>query len=136
MNGEKNLDVLLSTMKPVLNDGDYVFCSVQNPGMVNGAEVIMSFRESEGTTLVMEKRVADDRLLAYSFVASWITLTVHSSLEAVGLTAAFATALAAENISCNVVAGYFHDHIFVEKREAPKAMEVLERLSSRGQPQA
>jgi hypothetical protein len=68
--------------------------------------------------------------LEYSFTASWITLTVHSSLTAVGLTASFSKALSDENISCNVVAAYFHDHIFVDAKDASRAMEVLERFSS------
>jgi uncharacterized protein len=62
-------------------------------------------------------------------VAAWITLTVHSALEAVGLTAAFSKALADVNISCNVVAGYYHDHIFVPQQDAEKAMAVLESLA-------
>ena len=67
--------------------------------------------------------------LTYHFVAKWITLNVHSSLEAVGLTAAFSNALAEAGISCNVVAAYYHDHIFVAKADADKAMEVLRKLS-------
>ncbi|MEM6700501.1 MAG: ACT domain-containing protein, partial [Bacteroidota bacterium] len=72
---------------------------------------------------------ADELELSYDFICSWITLEVHSALEAVGLTAAFATAFAQHNISCNVVAGYYHDHIFVGKKDAEKAVEVLKSLA-------
>jgi hypothetical protein len=89
----------------------------------------MSFREEEGITVVLEKQVADGLNMEYPFIASWITLTVHSSLSAVGLTAAFSQALTNENISCNVVAGYFHDHIFVDHKDGQKAMSVLNRLA-------
>jgi len=89
----------------------------------------MTFKEEEGTTIIMKKEVADQLNLDYSFIASWITLTVHSSLEAVGLTAAFASALTKNNISCNVVAAYYHDHIFVDKKDTEKAMEVLNAFS-------
>ena len=74
--------------------------------------------------------MADSLKLEYSFVASWITLTVHSSLEAVGLTAAFSKALSQEGISCNVVAAFYHDHIFVGKNDADKAMEILNRFAN------
>ena len=92
-------------------------------------EILFHFREEEGITLVLKKQIADKLELDYSYVASWITLTVHSSLEAVGLTAAFSTALGKENISCNVVAAYYHDHIFVDQGDAAKAMEILNRFS-------
>jgi uncharacterized protein len=129
MPGEKNLDKLLKTMKPALNAGDYVFCTVQDLTSFNLNEIVSFFREEEGITIIVKQSVADKWQLQYSFVASWITLTVHSSLEAVGLSAAFSKALADENISCNVVAAYFHDHIFTDKRDAEKAISILNRFS-------
>lgn len=131
MSGEKNLDTLLRTMKPVLNDGNFVFCTVKDIAQLNLNDILLFFKEEEGVTIIVEQTIADDLQLDYSFVASWITLTVHSSLEAVGLTAAFSKALAEEHISCNVVAGYFHDHIFVDKKMADKAMAALNRLSEK-----
>jgi hypothetical protein len=73
--------------------------------------------------------LADSLNLAYIFCASWITLTVHSSLHAVGLTAAFSKRLADRDISCNVIAGYYHDHIFVDKKDKDKAIEILNKFS-------
>lgn len=126
--GETNLTALLQTMKPVLNTGDYVFCSVADASLIPADEIILLFKEQEGTTLIIKKETADAAGLAYTFVAVWITLTVHSSLEAVGLTAAFSSALAKEGISCNVVAAFYHDHIFVDKKDAEKAMKVLNKF--------
>ena len=129
MPGETNLQQLLSTMRPKLQQGDYVFCTVDAINNIDQQKIIGLFKEEEGITIVIEKDLADKLQLNYSFVAAWITLTVHSSLEAVGLTAAFATALGNEGISCNVMAAYYHDHIFVNKNDAAKAMKVLEKLS-------
>jgi uncharacterized protein len=128
--GEKDLTTLLQTMQPALHTGNYVFCSVADTGLIPGDKIILLFKEPEGTTLIIKKETADVAGLAYAFVASWITLTVHSSLEAVGLTAAFSGALAKEGISCNVVAAFYHDHIFVDKKDAEKAMAVLNALAS------
>lgn len=129
MNGEKNLAKLLAAMHPRLNAGEYVFCTTTNVSQIDLANVLLIFKEEEGTTLILKKEVADKLLLDYTFVAAWITLTVHSALEAVGLTAAFSKALAAENISCNIVAGYFHDHLFVPAEDAAKAMVALNKFS-------
>lgn len=118
-------------MTPVLNAGCFVFCSTRDVKPIEFDEIILLFKEEEGYTVVLPKEVADTLGLEYTFVAAWITLTVHSSLEAVGLTAAFSSALAQHNISCNVVAGYFHDHIFVDYHDAEKAMHVLVDLSER-----
>ena len=129
MTGEQDLNTLLKTMRPKLNPGDYVFCHVVNLDNINIADTIFIFKEQEGITIVLSKELADRLNLKYSFVASWITLTVHSSLEAVGLTAAFSTALSSEVISCNVVAAFYHDHIFVNKKDTENAMLVLNRFS-------
>jgi uncharacterized protein len=128
MTGETNLEILLKTMKPFLNEGEYVFCTTTDK--VNVEDVLMLFKENEGTTMILQKDKADILGLPYSFVAAWITLTAHSSLAASGFTAAFSTALAKGNISCNVVAAFYHDHIFVDKKDAEKAMEVLGKFSS------
>jgi uncharacterized protein len=130
MEGEKDLNILLRSMRPKHNIGDYVFCSLTDLGSVNLEDVIFLFKEEEGQTIIIKKELADHLKLKYSFIAAWVTLTIHSSLEAVGLTAAFSTALSQEGISCNVVAAFYHDHIFVNKNDAEKAMNILNRFSS------
>lgn len=115
-------------MQPILNEGRYVF-AVQPPKTKTPDHVIGLFREKEGNTLILKKEDADRLNLAYEFIAAWITLQVHSSLEAVGLTAIFASELARFDIGCNVVAGYYHDHIFVDYKDGEKAIKVLTELS-------
>lgn len=117
-------------MTPQLHEGEYVFCTVNDPGQINLQDVICTFREKEGITLILAKETADRLQLPYTYTAAWITLTIHSSLEAVGLTAAFSKALAAAGISCNVVAAYYHDHIFVPVADAQKAMQALKSLTT------
>lgn len=129
MSGEKNLETLLKSMKPKLNLGEFVFSEVKSLDEINLNEVLMFFKENESITIIAEREVAEKMNLKYSYVSSWITLTIHSSLEAVGLTAAFSKALSEKEISCNVVAAFYHDHIFVDKKDAQKAMEILNKFS-------
>lgn len=129
MSPETNLQKLLQSLKPEQNPGQFVFCQVQDLQQIEWAEVVMFFREEEAVTLILKKETADRLSLPYPAVMSWITLTVYSSLTAVGLTAAFSKALAAKGISCNVVAAYNHDHIFVTQKDTEMAMEVLIQLS-------
>ena len=129
MAGETNLKTLLKSLNPIMHDGNYVFCTLENFSFIDPKDVIMSFCEVEGTSIIVRKELADRFSLKYNFTAAWITLMVYSSLDAVGLTAAFTTALADEGISCNVVAGYFHDHLFVNFTDAEKAMEILNSFS-------
>jgi hypothetical protein len=131
MNGETNITSLLKNMTPKLNEGEYVFCVVKSLNEVPADEIIGSFKEEEGITAILKKETADSLGLSYSYIAAWITLTVHSSLEAVGLTAAFSAALAKNEISCNVVAAYYHDHIFVAQKDAGKSMLVLKELADK-----
>lgn len=119
---------LLRTLEPVLHPGTFVFVSVGDASALGGAEVVASVREPEGLSVVLAEEEAARLGLIPHFHAAWITLTVHSDLEAVGLTAAFSTALAEKGISCNVVAGAFHDHLFVPIARADEALGVLRGL--------
>ncbi len=123
-----NLKELLCTIEPILNKGVYVYSSVPFDFDISRLKPVAIFKELEGLTIITDEQNAIESNLDILFRAAWITLNVQSDLKAVGLTAAFSTALGDADISCNVVAGAFHDHIFVPAEEADKAMEVLLRL--------
>ena len=127
--GETNLQALIANMESVLNDGEYVFATVENTAAIPRDITICEIKEQEGITVVLSKKDAERLGLDFEFAAAWITLNIHSSLEAVGLTAAFSTELGKNNISCNVIAGYYHDHIFVDKNDEDKAMSVLREMA-------
>ena len=131
MSGEKNLNTLLASMSPVLKEGEYVFVSIQDDQMVNIASLkpLGSFYESEGWSLILHKHLAEQYEIAYSGLFSCITLTVHSSLDAVGLTAAVSSKLTEVNISANVVAAFYHDHIFVPIEDTQQALTSLKELA-------
>jgi hypothetical protein len=129
MSAETSLPALLASLSPRLNPGQYVFCSLQQATPEQLSAALGSFRESEGLTLILARADAERMGLHYDYLAAWITLEVHSALAAVGLTAAFSTALAAEGISCNVIAGYHHDHLFVATADAQRALDVLQQLA-------
>lgn len=129
MAGEADLDRLIAELNPELNKGEYIFTSVTDLEGIDCSFPLCVLKEKEGITVVLERGKADELNLKYDFVASWITLSVHSSLRAVGLTAAVSSILAENNLNCNVIAGYFHDHVFVEKRNTKQAIELLENLS-------
>jgi uncharacterized protein len=129
LSGENNLRLLLRHMEPVLFAEPYgiVTTLAVRPATLR---VFAEIAESEGTTLV----AARDDLAAAGFDAgeAWarISLTIHSDLAAVGLTAALATALAGRGISANVIAGYFHDHVFVPWDRRDDAVAALRTLTS------
>lgn len=126
MGGITDLETLLREMRPDLRPGDYVYCNVPaEDASWHSLKPLGFFREDEGLTLIMDKADADRVGLAYGPVMRCITLTVHSALEAVGLTAAVAVALTRHGISANVVAAYHHDHVFVPADDAERALAAL-----------
>jgi len=131
MSGIIDINELLGSMQPALIDELFVFCTVKGElaEYVNLAP-IATFVESEGLTLVLTKDAADKADLQYEGVFRQISLTVHSSLEAVGLTAAVSTKLTSKGISANVIAAYYHDHIFVSNDKAEQALQALKELSN------
>ena len=126
-----DLAQLLATMQPELNEGAYVFSSVQADRDVSHLAPLATFREREGLTIIVDEPTALREGLPVLFRAAWITLNVHSDLQAVGLTAAVADALTRAHISCNVVAAAFHDHIFVPVERARDALAQLTDLQAR-----
>ncbi|OZE92764.1 hypothetical protein CH298_02475 [Rhodococcoides fascians] len=127
----EDLDALLKTLSPKVRAGKYVFACVDEYTAAR-LRPIVSVREVEGTTVVVELGEAIELRLVYNFISAWITLDVHSSLDAVGLTATVSRVLTDEGISANVVAGFHHDHIFVPHDRAEDAVECLRRLTHSG----
>lgn len=119
----------LQSLNPQLNDGKYVYVCVEDGHVVSRSSTLLEFQEEEGQTVILLQDEADRLGLTYSYVAAWITMKTHTALDAVGITATFARLLADHDISCNVVAGYHHDHIFVPYDTRHQAIRIL---TSRG----
>ncbi|GAA5136060.1 ACT domain-containing protein [Thalassotalea piscium] len=130
MSGITELNELLKSMKPKLLTPEFLFCTVSG-ALVEYISLnpVATFVESEGLTLVLEKTVADSAGLHFDGTFRQITLTVHSSLDAVGLTAAVSDKLATKGISANVIAAYYHDHIFVPSTIADIALTALQEFN-------
>lgn len=132
MPGKKNLAELLSTMCPALAPDEYAFLTVnseQRRRLIVPA--LMEFHEREGITLVTRRADAEKEGLSFAFPCRLITLSVHSSLEAIGFLAVITQHLAEAQISVNAVSAFYHDHLFVPTEKAELAMEVLRRLTAR-----
>ena len=130
MSGERDLDILISSMEPELREGRFVFVEVSSVRAMS-LPALATIHESEGVTVVLRQDDADTRRLRYDVVCGWITLQVHSALDSVGLTAAFSTALANAGISANVLAGYYHDHVLVPIDDNDRALTALRSLAAR-----
>jgi len=130
MSGIVELNELLKSMSPELQDGEYVFCTLASESLdYKYLNPLSTFKESEGLTLIIPVESAVQEKLAFEGVFKQITLTVHSSLEAVGLTAAVANKLASYGISANVIAAFYHDHVFVQTEKAEQALSALKEFS-------
>ena len=124
---------MIANMTPVLQPGTYVFCTMLNTEDATAAATLAlaTFAEDEGMSLVLEKSEADRLGLSYGEKMRRITLMVYSSVSGVGLTAAVAGELARHRIPANVVAATQHDHVFVPKKHADRALEALRVLQAR-----
>jgi len=130
--GETDLATLLRTLEPVLDGNEWVFVRVEDSEVPKYMpHALASFREKEGMTLVIPRMKATE-VQHISGPMARITLAVHSSLEAVGLTAAVSRTLANDGISANMIAAYHHDHVFVPLALADRAMNCLHGLSRAG----
>ena len=130
MNPVSNLRQLLSKLSPTLVDGEFVFLTLADGvyGDAASLEPIATFQEQEGLTMIVPRASALSAGQKFDSVFRMITLQVHSSLGAVGLTAAVARKLAEKGISANVVAAFHHDHIFVPTDRASDTMAALDEL--------
>lgn len=130
MSGETNLAVLLKSMKPVLREGEFVFLTTRR-SLLEALPLapLGLFQEDEGLTLILPREKAEAAGLPYTSVFRMLTLSVHSSLEAVGFLAAITNRLAARGISVNPVSAYFHDHLFVPSARAEESLAALVELA-------
>lgn len=128
------LSELIAHLSPVLLNDDYVFCSVgpDRAAPCLALPPLATFQENEGLSIIVTRAQADALDLEYESVHRCITLQVHSSLTAVGLTAAVSAVLANAGLSANVVAGYHHDHVFVPAESASMALDLIRKLSRNG----
>jgi hypothetical protein len=134
MSGEINLTKLIASMTPVLAKNEYIFATLNtfDYKQLSLLNPISTFQEKEGLTVILTKEKADEFNIPYAGIFKCITLNVHSSLDAVGLTAAVSTKLTQSNISANVVAAYYHDHVFIAAKDAEQALMSLIELTQQG----
>jgi hypothetical protein len=125
--GERDLGAILASLDVVREPGVFVVAMLP-VGAELPAGTRAWVREREGVTVVLARGDAEAAELAFVFESAWLTLTVHTSFEAVGLTAAFASRLAEHGIPANVLAGYHHDHILVPDARADDAIAALRTL--------
>lgn len=129
MSGETDHVRLQQMMAPDLRPETYVYCTFQDHRLPDNLSPICTFRETEGLTAIVERDQAVRSEVPFIFEAKLITLTVHSSLEAIGFLATISTALAKAGIPCNAVAAFHHDHLFIPVDRADDAFALLEALS-------
>lgn len=131
MTGERDLDALLRQLKPELQPGIFVFCTIAAGEAIPAAlDPLLTFREQEGTTVIAPLEDAERAGLRYEFASRLITLTVRSALDAVGFLAAITARLADAGIGVNAVSAFHHDHLFVPADRADEAIAVLRQISA------
>ena len=126
---------MLAGMTPVLRQGNFVFCITNDAALAEQAQAaaLSWFRENEGIAMILELEVAASLGFDITMPMNRIVLEIFSALDGVGLTAAVSTALANDNIPCNMVSAYHHDNVFVPVAMADRAMHVLQLLQTQAQ---
>lgn len=133
MSGEKDQLRLQRHMAPELQPDTYVYCTFPDHQLPDGLDPLCTFREAEGLTAIVERSQAVRADIPHVFESRLITLTVHSSLNAVGFLALISNCLAKAGISCNAVAAYHHDHLFIPHERAEEALALLTELSQQAE---
>lgn len=128
MSGETDLATMLGTLDVEPRDGTWTLLTRRTPDAALDAQAAARIDEREGITYVVPEHVAREHGESPGFVAAWLTLRVHSALDAVGLTAAVSRALADAGIACNVLAGFHHDHLLVPAARRADAIAALHAL--------
>lgn len=128
MTGETHLPNILATLDVDVRPGTYVLLTRTGPDAAADAVAQARITEAEGITYVVPESAADALGAPPGFVAAWLSLRVHSALNAVGVTAAVAGVLAERGIACNVLAGYFHDHLLVPAARRDDAVAAIRSL--------
>ncbi len=125
MSGNTDLQEVLNSLQVSCDEVEYGFATVKQGEAISSNDVLCTFREDEGLTVIASKDYLAAKEFAFEGVYAKLTVEVHTSLELVGLTAVLAKALADNGISANVVAAYYHDHVFVQYDVRQKATEIL-----------
>lgn len=123
-------DAMIAGMSPALDAKTYVFATVEDEELLPRA--IAMIREAEGLSLILPLETASELGLPVDLPMRRIILNVHSALDGVGLTAAVSATLAGLGIPCNVVAGFYHDHVFIPADRADEALGALRARAAVG----
>lgn len=125
MSGNTNLQEVLNSLQVSCDEVEYGFATVADDTTAFNGEVLCVFHEAEGLTIIASKNYLSAKSFAFEGTYAKLTIEVHTSLELVGLTAVLAKALADNGISANVIAAYYHDHVFVQYDVRQKAADIL-----------
>ncbi len=129
MVGETDLKKLLRNMEPVVVQGEYVFCSIEEGQLDYLEKPLLVFRENEGPTVIVTKQAAVQHGFSFDTIWGLISLSIHSNLQSIGFLAAITTQLAKAGISVNAVSAFYHDHLFVPHERIDDALSLLIDLS-------
>ncbi len=128
MSGLTDLKDTLDSLKVSCDEIEYSFASVPDDSLISRDKVLATFQENGRLAVIAPKEFLDSKEIENEGPYAKLTIDVHTSLELVGLTAVMATKLAKNGISANVVAAFYHDHVFVQYDLRKKAIELLESL--------